>query len=124
MTSTSEQPSIQQVTIEPPLPQTKTIIVTAQPPLIPNENATAYCLTRRNVFDAIIALILAAGIIYIVIYWRQSKPFTALTRTMGTTSGLGIRSVRQPTGFGTGADASGIGQLAGGIKKFLRKIFK
>lgn len=118
----SESPNQKSVTEHPlvsgpPLPTTKTIVVTSQPPLIPNENATAYCLTRRNIFDTIIAILLAIGIIYIVISWRRAILYTGLGQTIGT--GLGFNSA--PRGFGTGSTVAGMGQqIRGGFKKLFK----
>lgn len=93
---------------EPPKPQQPT---TYQPPLIPDENATAYCLTRRNVIDAIIAILLAAGIIYLVMSWRSAKPYTGLTR---------MRAAPSPIRLAPQAIAQ---RITGGFKKFF-KIFR
>lgn len=104
----------------PPPPTTRTVVVTASPPLIPDETENAYCLTRRGVFDTIIALILVGGIIYFVVQYRRGSPmFTGLSgmfgstgygNRMGTGTGMGMgSSMRTGTsGFGTGA-RSGFG---------------
>ena len=121
--STETQPIVEQekvveekkiLVVEPPAPQT--VVVTTRPPLIPDENATAYCLTRRNIFDAIIALLLAGGIIYLVMSWRSARPYTGLTRTMRATTTTAAAA--RPTGFG--AD---IAKLTGGMKKIMKKLF-
>ena len=112
------------IIVEPPQPpQPKTIIVTERPLLIPNENASVYCLTRRNIFDAVIAIVLASGIIYFVMSLRGAKPYTGLTRTMGraANSVLGVRGATKSRGFGPGANISGI---AGGFKKIIKSFFK
>lgn len=107
----------------------RTIIVqTTKPPLIPDENSTAYCFTRRNIFDAIIALAIAGAIIYFVMGRRGSgmslNPFATGSSGYGATGAFG----RMGTGTGMraqamrpGVDLSGIGQqIAGAIKKMFK----
>lgn len=64
-------------------PAQKTIIVQTAPPppLIPDENATAWCFTRRNIFDAVIALGIAGAIIYFVMSMRSGRG--GLSQTLG-----------------------------------------
>ena len=107
--------------VQPPPPTTRTVVVTTSPQLIPDENATAYCLTRRNIFDAVIAILLVAAIIYFVLQWRSGgrMPFTGLTRTMNTGArGFGNTSAR---GTGVGQQMNRMGQqIAGSIKRFFK----
>lgn len=106
---------------EPPKPSTRTVVVTTRPALIPDEESVAYCLTRRNVFDAVIALILVVGIIYLVFYWRKARPFTGLTRAMNTGTGFGRTGASGARGLGQGQGLAGIGrQIAGALRKFLK----
>lgn len=107
---------------EPPAPSTRTVIVTDRPALIPDESANALCLTRRNIFDTIIAFLLVAGIIYLVFYWRQTRPITGLTRAMNTGTAFGrTTTATGARGFGQGTDLSGIGrQIAGALKKLFK----
>ena len=91
---------------EPPVPTTRTVVVGIRPPLIPDENAYAFCLTRRNIFDTVIALMLVVGIIYLVFYWRRGARQTMNT---GFGQGTGARSAR------------GVGQqIAGAFKRFFK----
>ena len=137
MSSTPQQPTTPQPTatktptdtgaaiVEPPPPHTKTVIVTTQPELIPDESSTVFCLTRRNIIDAIVAIILAAGIIYLVISWRRATPATGFA----TSTSFGMPPAR---GIGTNTGISGIGQqikgigqnITGGVKKFMKSMFK
>lgn len=115
----------------PTAPTTKTVVVTTRPPLIPNESANAYCLSRRNMFDAVIAILLVIGIIYFVTQWRQGgrMPFTGLTRAMNSGTAFGTTTTTAAKGFGTGARGFGntgkafgqMGtQIAGAIKRFFK----
>jgi hypothetical protein len=110
------QPSAQQ---PPQVPvTTRTVYVTtANPPLIPDENASAYCLTRRNLFDTFIAILLAIAIIYFVLQWRQvSRMGYGVTGIFD--SGMGMGNAMRP---GMGNDMNRMGnQIAGAINKLLR----
>jgi protein associated with RNAse G/E len=73
-----------ETTVTPP----RTIIVqTNKPPLIPDENSS-WCFTRRNFFDAIIALAIAGVIIYFVMAQRKNNMNAAADYGMGTQSGF------------------------------------
>ena len=107
-------------------PKPKTIIVhqTTKPPLIPDENATAWCFTRRNMFDAVIALAIAGVVIYFVMGMRGGRSMSL--NPFGSSSGSSAFGRMAPAGVRTqgmrpGVDISGIGQqIAGAIKKFFR----
>lgn len=116
---------------------TRTVVVTTRPPLIPEEDSNALCLTRRNIFDAIIAIVIVGIIIYFVVQWRRgSRLQTGLTGMFNNAGrGFGQQFNRLGTGtsgFGTGTSGfgsrtSGFGQqmnrmgnqIAGAIKKLL-----
>ena len=111
----------------PSPPKSQTIIVpTVSPNLIPDEDSTAYCFSRRNMFDIVIGLILAIGIIYFVMYTGPGGPgFTGFGSIFGKSSGTGVFGIapsadamaKPVTATGIG---SGIGQLGGYLKKFFR----
>jgi len=91
---------------------TRTIVVTANPALIPNEDTTSFCLTRRNVFDIIIAIILVVGIIYYVIQMRKE-------RNMGFDMGYGQQAIAPAMALGNDMNRMGA-QIAGAIKKMFK----
>lgn len=112
----------------PPLPpKSQTIIIpTVSPELIPNEDATAYCFTRRNMFDIVIGLILAIGIIYFVMYTGPGGPgftgFSSMFSSKGSSGILGTgtsaETIAKPVAAGT--IGSGIGQMGGFLKRLFR----
>jgi len=118
-----EEPKAQ---IEPPQPGApRTITIpTVSPHLVPDEDATAYCLTRRNVIDIVIALLLAAGIIYLVMFWKRGRMMMPLSGLMtqaprrAAASGF-QQGIRQGARQGV-RGAQGALQQFGGI---LKKIF-
>lgn len=104
---------------------TRTIVVPDNQALIPDENATAYCLTRRNVFDTIIALLIVIGIIYFVIESRKGSRMGYETTGLfdfgsstGTGTGMGMGAATAAA-TGMGAEMNRMGtQVAGALKKW------
>jgi hypothetical protein len=117
-TKTSTSPS--SFPTPPAPPKSQTIIVpTTSPLLIPDEGET-YCFNRRNLFDIVIGLILAIGIIYFVLYNRRYNGMEdfGLGAMLGTTSGtMGSSTMSNARAVNATDIGSGLGQMGGYIKR-------
>ncbi len=95
------------------------------PLLIPNENANAYCISRRNILDVIIAIVFACGVIYLVMYMRSnsSSPTEFASSLMSSTTDT-VKSA--PTTFAkpiTDAASNintGVNQMLGGFMRLFK----
>lgn len=109
----------------PPMPPNSQVIVvpTTSPLLIPDEDKTAYCFNRRNIFDIVIGLIIAIGVIYFVMQNNANRYAYGLEDFgSGITDMFSSSNVAQvPQAIPKQVTASGLGGQLGG---FIKRLFK